>query len=112
MPPLAATLNKELKRECPAAFSLPGLVVCGLFVSGTTGSARITLTGRQLSYAMEATVTTTAAGHTALPLGIGTRAVHSGQEPADPTTHARAVPIYATKSYVFDDPSHAADLFG
>jgi O-acetylhomoserine (thiol)-lyase len=45
------------------------------------------------------------------PLGIGTRAVHAGQEP-DPTTNARAVPIYATTSYVFDSPEHAANLFG
>jgi O-acetylhomoserine (thiol)-lyase len=55
---------------------------------------------------------TTAAENTPEPYGIGTRAVHTGQEHADPTTHARAVPIYATTSYVFDDPGHAADLFG
>jgi O-acetylhomoserine (thiol)-lyase len=42
----------------------------------------------------------------------GTRAVHSAQEVADPATRARAVPIYATTSYVFDGPDHAADLFG
>ena len=35
-----------------------------------------------------------------------TRALHSGQKP-DPTTNARAVPIYATTSYVFDDAAHA-----
>jgi O-acetylhomoserine (thiol)-lyase len=40
-----------------------------------------------------------------------TRALHSGQKP-DPSTHARAVPIYATTSYVFDDAAHAARLFG
>ena len=45
-------------------------------------------------------------------LGLGTRAVQSAQEVADPTTKARAVPIYATTSYVFDDPDHAANLFG
>ena len=45
-------------------------------------------------------------------LGIGTRAVQAAQETADPTTKARAVPIYATTSYVFDSPEHAADLFG
>jgi O-acetylhomoserine (thiol)-lyase len=45
-------------------------------------------------------------------LGLGTRAVHSAQEVADPATHARAVPIYATTSYVFDGPEHAASLFG
>ena len=45
-------------------------------------------------------------------LGIGTRAVHAAQETADPATHARAVPIYATTSYVFDSPDHAAALFG
>jgi O-acetylhomoserine (thiol)-lyase len=44
--------------------------------------------------------------------GLGTRAVHSGQETADSATGARAVPIYATTSYVFDGPEHAASLFG
>ena len=40
-----------------------------------------------------------------------TRALHSGQKP-DPTTNARAVPIYATTSYVFDDAAQEvlADL--
>ncbi len=37
--------------------------------------------------------------------------LHGGQE-VDPTTNARAVPIYQTTSYVFDDTQHAADLFG
>lgn len=40
-----------------------------------------------------------------------TLAVHAGQEQADPTTHSRAVPIYQTTSYVFDNTEHAADLF-
>src|SRR3990170_7049069 len=40
-----------------------------------------------------------------------TLALHAGQAP-DPTTNARAVPIYATTSYVFNDTQHAADLFG
>ncbi|WP_232547939.1 O-acetylhomoserine aminocarboxypropyltransferase/cysteine synthase family protein [Propioniciclava soli] len=40
-----------------------------------------------------------------------TLAVHAGQEHADPATNARAVPIYQTTSYVFDDTQHAADLF-
>jgi O-acetylhomoserine (thiol)-lyase len=44
--------------------------------------------------------------------GLGTRAVHAAQESPDPTTNARAVPIYATTSYVFDDTEHAASLFG
>ena len=39
-----------------------------------------------------------------------TIALHGGQEP-DPTTNSRAVPIYQTTSYVFDDTQHAADLF-
>jgi O-acetylhomoserine (thiol)-lyase len=39
-----------------------------------------------------------------------TLALHSGQVP-DPTTNARAVPIYQTTSYVFDDAQHAQDLF-
>ncbi len=39
-----------------------------------------------------------------------TVALHGGQSP-DPATNARAVPIYQTSSYVFDDTEHAADLF-
>ncbi|MFC6940431.1 O-acetylhomoserine aminocarboxypropyltransferase/cysteine synthase family protein [Salinirubellus sp. GCM10025818] len=39
-----------------------------------------------------------------------TNALHAGQEP-DPTTGARAPPIYQTTSYVFDDADHAARLF-
>ncbi|UCD27719.1 MAG: PLP-dependent transferase [Planctomycetota bacterium] len=42
--------------------------------------------------------------------GLGTRCLHAGQEP-DPTTTARAVPIYSTTSYVFKDTEHAANLF-
>ena len=45
-----------------------------------------------------------------MPQGLGTMAVHAGQTP-DPTTNARAVPIYATTSYVFNDTDHAANLF-
>ena len=43
--------------------------------------------------------------------GFETLALHAGQVP-DPTTTARAVPIYQTTSYVFDSADHAADLFG
>ncbi len=42
---------------------------------------------------------------------MGTMALHAGQTP-DPTTNARAVPIYATTSYTFNDTEHAANLFG
>ncbi|MCK5862172.1 MAG: PLP-dependent transferase, partial [Candidatus Hydrogenedentes bacterium] len=42
--------------------------------------------------------------------GLGTRALHAGQVP-DPTTGSRAVPIYQTSSYVFNDHEHAANLF-
>jgi O-acetylhomoserine (thiol)-lyase len=41
---------------------------------------------------------------------LDTLAVHGGQSP-DPTTRARAVPIYQTTSYTFDDTNHAARLF-
>lgn len=41
-----------------------------------------------------------------------TIALHAGQEQADSATGARAVPIYATSSFVFDSPEHAAELFG
>jgi O-acetylhomoserine (thiol)-lyase len=42
---------------------------------------------------------------------LDTLAVHAGQETPDPTTGARAVPIYQTTSYVFKSPEHAANLF-
>ena len=38
--------------------------------------------------------------------------LHVGQETPDPATDARAVPIYATTSYVFHDCAHAAARFG
>jgi hypothetical protein len=41
---------------------------------------------------------------------FNTLAIHGGQVP-DPTTNARAVPIYQTTSYVFNDADHAARLF-
>jgi len=40
-----------------------------------------------------------------------TKQIHAGQSP-DSATHARALPIYQTTSYTFDDTSHAAALFG
>src|ERR1700752_3682430 len=43
-------------------------------------------------------------------LGFNTRALHAGYAP-DPNTHARAVPIYQTTSFVFDNSEHAAALF-
>ncbi|MGB0744171.1 MAG: O-acetylhomoserine aminocarboxypropyltransferase/cysteine synthase family protein [Opitutales bacterium] len=43
--------------------------------------------------------------------GLGTKALHAGQSP-DSTTGSRAVPIYQTTSYVFNDTAHAARLFG
>ena len=42
--------------------------------------------------------------------GFSTRQLHAGQQP-DPTTGSRAVPIYQTTSYVFQDTDHAARLF-
>lgn len=42
--------------------------------------------------------------------GFDTLAVHAGQRP-DPVTGARAMPIYQTTSYVFEDTNHAAELF-
>ncbi|TXN24504.1 O-acetylhomoserine aminocarboxypropyltransferase [Methylobacterium sp. WL9] len=43
--------------------------------------------------------------------GFNTLAIHAGATP-DPTTGARATPIYQTTSFVFDDVDHAASLFG
>src|SRR5437870_6216753 len=42
--------------------------------------------------------------------GFDTLALHAGQSP-DPATGSRAVPIYQTTSYVFEDTEHAASLF-
>lgn len=42
---------------------------------------------------------------------LATKCLHAGQVP-DPTTNSRAVPIYQTTSYVFNDSDHAARLFG
>ena len=42
--------------------------------------------------------------------GFNTRSLHAGQRP-DPTTGSRAVPIYQTTSYVFEDTADAASLF-
>jgi O-acetylhomoserine (thiol)-lyase len=44
------------------------------------------------------------------PPGFATQAIHAGARP-DPTTGARATPIYQTTSYVFEDVDHAASLF-
>ena len=44
------------------------------------------------------------------PLGFNTRSLHTGYDP-DPATHARAVPIYQSTSFTFDDSDHAARLF-
>ncbi len=43
--------------------------------------------------------------------GLSTLGLHVGQEEADPTTGARAIPIYQTSSYVFDDAEQAANRF-
>ena len=43
--------------------------------------------------------------------GFSTRAIHAGHAP-DSDTRARAVPLYQTTSYTFEDTAHAADLFG
>ena len=44
-------------------------------------------------------------------LGFATRSLHAGQKP-DAATGSRAVPIYQTTSYVFENSDHAAALFG
>ena len=44
-------------------------------------------------------------------LGFATKSLHAGHTP-DASSHARAVPIYQTTSYIFDNSEHAAALFG
>ena len=43
-------------------------------------------------------------------MGIPTRAIHAGSRP-EPVTGARAVPVFQTTSFVFEDTADAADLF-
>ena len=57
-----------------------------------------------------ATTTSTDGSAEERAFGFATRALHAGQK-ADPATGARAVPIYQTTSYVFEDTEHAAALF-
>src|SRR5439155_469136 len=45
------------------------------------------------------------------PMRLATKSLHACQTP-DPATNSRAVPIYQTTSYVFNDSDHAARLFG
>lgn len=45
------------------------------------------------------------------PLGFNTRSLHAGYDP-DPQTKARAVPIYQSTSFTFEDSQDAAELFG
>ena len=45
------------------------------------------------------------------PQHFETLQLHAGQVP-DPVTNSRAVPIYQTSSYVFNDAEHGANLFG
>jgi O-acetylhomoserine (thiol)-lyase len=49
-------------------------------------------------------------GHNGHEFGFNTRQLHAGQTP-DPTTGSRAVPIYQTTSYQFQNTEHAANLF-
>lgn len=47
-----------------------------------------------------------------MPSHFDTLQLHAGQDPADNSGRPRAVPIYSTSSYVFDDSKHGAQLFG
>lgn len=57
------------------------------------------------------TVTNTIIQYT-FKIDFSTKCVQAGQENAESSANARAVPIYATSSYVFRDSKHGADLFG
>jgi len=57
------------------------------------------------------TSTNGANGNMATEPKFETLQLHAGQDP-DPATNARAVPIYATTSFVFNDSAHGARLFG
>jgi O-acetylhomoserine (thiol)-lyase len=60
---------------------------------------------------MQMSADNTTDGDPAAHWSFETKQIHAGQRP-DPTTNARALPIYATTSYTFDDTAHAAALFG
>jgi O-acetylhomoserine (thiol)-lyase len=97
LPPIAATLNKELNSECARR---PFIRRAHRFLAALT---------QLLESASMSAVSETLA---ARPFADDTLALHVGQESADSATGARAVPIYATSSFVFESPEHAADLFG
>ncbi len=68
-------------------------------------------TNQSQSTATSTTRSNSSSATTSKPQSLDTLALHAGQK-VDPATGARAVPIYATASFVFDSPEHAADLFG
>ncbi len=65
-----------------------------------------------VSAAVVANVAANTSAEEAPHYAFETLALHAGQEEPDPATGARAVPIYQTSSYVFENADHAADLFG
>jgi O-acetylhomoserine (thiol)-lyase len=80
--------------------------------AATPAAATITTRGDSTvtDIAPTPTSTTTAEAQPRTP-GFETLALHVGQESPDPATRSRAVPIYQTTSYVFEDADDAADLF-
>ena len=68
-------------------------------------------TKQSQSNATSTTRSKSSSATTSKPRSFDTLALHAGRK-VDPATGARAVPTYATSSFVFDSPEHAADLFG
>ena len=65
----------------------------------------------QTAFSASYTIDFMSENQTERQMGFATRTLHAGQKP-DPATGARAVPIYQTTSFVFENTAHAAALFG
>ncbi len=97
------TVTTQHNDEAPESFSLTAVSV-----------ADATPTAQQGDTTVADPTNTPAPAATDAParaLAFETLALHVGQEDPDPATRSRAVPIYQTTSYVFEDSADAADLF-
>lgn len=109
---LAGSIQRGVPLPLPLSCKREGFFSCPLLATGcAVGSPTA------LWMATRARVTTTGFNHpvhSIMPnnhsLHFDTLQLHAGHRP-DPATNSRAVPIYATTSYVFNDTQHGADLF-
>ncbi len=96
------TVTTQHNDEAPESFSLTAVTVADASPTNPQGDTTVAdPTANPLTTPEEPART----------LSFETLALHVGQEDPDPATRSRAVPIYQTTSYVFEDSADAADLF-